>query len=136
MPKKGNSYTIKFLIRLVGDRNLMLSGKPQLAKDLAKSCRCPYIETIVKEDKGKEQVFHIHFGFRKVFLPGRQDPLYLLVVKGFGASPLMVLTNLALRRNRKVLWKMVKRYIQRWAIEETIRFWKYSYEVENIRVLS
>lgn len=126
---------IRFLIRLVGDRHLIFAGKPQLARDLARGCRCLYSETIVKEDKGKERVLHIDFGFRKVFLPGREEQLYLLVVKGLGDEPLMLLTNVALRRSRKVLWNMVRSYFRRWAIEESIRFWKHSYDVENIRVL-
>ena len=126
---------IRFLIRLVGDRHLIFTRKPWLAKDLATTCPCLYSETIIKEDKGKEKVFHIQFGFRKVFLPGCKEQLYLLVVKGFGQAPLMLLTNIALRRSRKVLWKMVKRYFRRWSIEETIRFWKHSYDVENVRVL-
>ena len=125
----------RFLIRLVGDRHLMFGGKAKLAIDIALGCNCPYSETVVKEEKGKEQVFHIDFGFRKVFFPGHKKQLYLLVVKGFGQKPLMLLTNIPLRRSRKLLWKMVKRYLRRWAIEETIRFWKQSYDVENIRVL-
>ena len=125
----------KFLIRLVGNRHLIHGGKTGYAEDIASGCRCPYTETVVKEEKGKERVFHIDFGFRKVFFPGYKEPLYLLVIKGFGQDPLMLLTNTALRRSRKVLWKMVKRYLRRWAVEETIRFWKQSYDVENIRVL-
>ncbi len=107
------SLLIRFLIRLVGDRHLIFAGKARLAKDLAEACPCAYSETIVKEDKGKERLFHIHFGFRKVFLPGCKEQLYLLVVKGLGDDPLMLLTNIALRRSRKVLWKMVKRYFRR-----------------------
>lgn len=126
---------IRFLIRLVGDRHLIFARKAWLAKDLATTCPCLYSETIIKEDQGKEKVFHIQFGFRKVFLPDCKEQLYLLVVKGFGQAPLMLLTNIALRRSRKVLWKMVKRYFRRWSIEETIRFWKHCYDVENIRVL-
>ena len=125
----------RFLIRLVGDRHLMFGGKAKLAIDIALGCNCPYSETVVKEEKGKEQVFHIDFGFRKVLFPGHKEQLYLLVVKGFGQKPLMLLTSIALRRSRKLLWKMVKRYLRRWAIEEMIRFWKQSYDVENIRVL-
>ena len=125
----------RFLIRLVGDRHLVFRGKAELAMDIALGCHCLYSETVVKEDKGKERVFHIDFGYRKVLFPGHKEQLYLLVVKGFGQQPLMLLTNLALRRSRKILWKMVKRYLRRWAIEETIRFWKQSYDVENIRVL-
>ena len=126
---------LSFLIRLVGDRHLIFAGKAMLAEDVAGNCPCGYSETIIKQDKGKDRVFHIDFGFRKVFLPGRNEQLYLVVVKGLGDDPLMLLTNIALRRSRKVLWKMVRRYFRRWAIEETIRFWKHSYDVENIRVL-
>jgi hypothetical protein len=127
--------SIRFLIRLVGDRHLVFAGKRQRVRDLAMGCSCLYSETIVKEDKGKERVLHLDFGFRKVFLPGRQEQLYLLVIKGLGDEPLMLLTNVALRRSRKLLWNMVKSYFRRWAIEESIRFWKQSYDVENIRVL-
>jgi hypothetical protein len=125
----------KFLIRLVGNRHLIQEGKLRLAADIAAGCQCPYSETVVKEDKGQERVFHIEFGFRRVLFPDHKGALYLLVVKGLGQDPLMLLTNLALRRSRKVLWRMVKRYLRRWAIEETIRFWKQSYDVENIRVI-
>lgn len=127
--------TKRFLIRLVGNRGLIFVRRPRLAKELADGCPCGYSETIIKEDKGKERVFHIDFGFRKVLFPGRKEQLYLLVVKGLGKDPLMLLTNVSLRRSRKVLWKMIRRYFRRWAIEDTIRFWKQSYDVENVRVL-
>ena len=52
-----------------------------------------------------------------------------------GEEPLMLLTTEPLRRNRKVLWRMVRSYFRRWAIEETIRFIKQSYEIEDVRVL-
>jgi hypothetical protein len=125
----------KFLIRLVGNRHLIYNGKAQLAEDIAAGCWCPYSETVVKEEKGQERVFHIEFGFRKVLFPDHKGALYLLVIKGLGQDPLILLSSVALRRSRKVLWKMIKRYLRRWAIEETIRFWKQSYDVENIRVL-
>ena len=41
----------------------------------------------------------------------------------------MLLTMERLRRNRKILWRMVRSYFRRWAIEETIRFIKQSYSV-------
>jgi hypothetical protein len=125
----------RFLIRLVGSRHLIFGGSAMLAQDIAASCGCPYSETVIKEEKSREKVFRLDFGFRKVFLPGYKEQLYLLVVNGFGEDPLMLLTNVGLRRSRKVLWRMVKRYLRRWSIEETIRFWKQSYDVENIRVL-
>ena len=125
----------RFLIRLVGDRDLVHGTATELARDIAQKCKCPYAETIVKIDGNKEKVYHLEFGYRKVRFPGRDEPLYLLVVRGFGEDPMMLLTTEPLRRNRKVLWRMVQSYIRRWSIEETIRFIKQSYDLEDVRVL-
>ena len=126
---------LRFLIRLRGDRNLEFDRQRLLASEIAAGCPCPYAETIVKNDDGKEKVYHLEFGFRKVRLPKRKEQLYLLVVHGFGLEPLMLLTNAALRRSRKALWRMVRAYLRRWSVEETIRFVKQTYDLENIRVL-
>ena len=48
----------------------------------------------------------------------------------------MLLTDLPMRRNRKVLWWVVSAYLTRWRIEEAIRFVKQSYDLEDIRVLT
>ena len=47
----------------------------------------------------------------------------------------MLLTNLRLKRSRKCIWHIVEAYLTRWRIEETIRFMKQSYQLEDIRVL-
>lgn len=126
----------RFLIRLIGNRHLVWAGKEVLASDLAKDCPSPYAETVVKVDDGKEKVYHLEFGYRSVKFPGREEPLGLLVVRGFGQEPMMLLTTEPLRKSRKVLWRLVRAYIRRWAIEETIRYIKQSYEVEDVRVLN
>jgi hypothetical protein len=48
---------------------------------------------------------------------------------------MMLLTNLAVKRSRKSVWHVVAAYLTRWRIEETIRFIKQSYRLEDIRVL-
>ena len=58
--------------------------------------------------------------------------LWLVVVKGLGKKPLMLLTTESMRRNRKVLWWVVEGYITRWRVEDTIRFIKQSYDIEDI----
>jgi len=58
------------------------------------------------------------------------------VVKGFGEKPLLILTTEPLRKNRDVLWWVLEAYLTRWRIEETLRFAKQSYELEDVRVLS
>lgn len=48
----------------------------------------------------------------------------------------MLLTNLPLKRSRKSVWHAVAAYMTRWRIEETIRFMKQSYQLEDVRVLA
>ena len=84
---------------------------------------------------GTETTLRLEFGFRPVHLPGHNRQLYLLVVKGFGAEPLMLLTTEPLRQNRAVLWAMVEAFLTRWRIEETLRFAKQTYQMEDVRVL-
>ena len=105
------------------------------ALEAARGCRCEYAETVVKGTGRDKKVYHIRFGYRRVQVPGCKERLWMLVVKGFGAKPLMLLTTEPLRRNRKVLWTCARRYFRRWGIEETIRFIKQSYDLENVRVL-
>jgi hypothetical protein len=126
----------RFLIRMIGNRNLLWAGKEMLASEIAKDCPLLYAETIVKVDDGKEKVYHLEFGYRNVKFPGRGETLGLLVVHGFGQEPMMLLTTEPLRRSRKALWRLVRAYIRRWAIEETIRYIKQSYELEDVRVLN
>jgi len=59
----------------------------------------------------------------------------MLVVEGFGNKPMMLLTTEPLKRKRKVLYRVLVYYLKRWSIEETIRFIKQTYDLENIRVL-
>lgn len=125
----------RFLVRLVGNRNLICGRTIELASKMAEECMCPYSETIVKIDNGKKKVYNLEFGFRNVKLPGNEEQLGLVVVRGFGKTPMMLLTTEAVRRNRKILWRLIKAYIRRWAIEETIRFIKQSYDLEDVRVL-
>lgn len=127
---------MRFIVRLVGNRNLISRGREVLAERLAQGCPFHYAEAIVKEEKGGEKCYHIEYGFRPVRLPGREEQLYLVVVKGFGQEPLMLLTNLPMRKNRDVLWQVVESYLSRWMVEETIRFIKQSYNLEDLRLLN
>ena len=125
----------RFIIRMVGSRHLICGRSTLSANELANNCPCSYQDTIVKEKNGEEKVFHISYGYKKVKLPGHDDELFMLVVKGFGHKPMMLLTTEPLRRNKEVLLRILRSYIKRWSIEETIRFIKQTYGLENIRVL-
>jgi hypothetical protein len=60
----------------------------------------------------------------------------MLVVKGFGEKPIMLLTIHPLKRNRRILKGILQSYIKRWSIDETIRYIKQLYDFENIWVLT
>jgi len=124
----------RFIIRLKGDRFVVYKGQKTIVSALAQRCFLPYSETLIWEERAKETGYDISFGFCKVYLPDIPLPLCLVVVRGFGEEPMMLLTNLPLKKNRAVLLGVVKSYITRWGIEETIRFIKQSYAVEDIRV--
>lgn len=126
----------RFIIRLKGDRHLRYRGEAVAARVLAERCPLPYAEMVVRQEAAQEKLHRIAYGVRKVRLPGRREQLFLVVVKGFGAEPLMVLTNVGLRSTRQALWWVLEAYVTRWRIEETIRFIKQSYGFEDIRVLT
>jgi hypothetical protein len=127
---------LRFIVRPKGDRNLIFRGRCRLAEDIARGCPLCYREVVVKETAGEEKTYRLAYGFRRVRLPGRTEELSLVVVQGFGEAPLMLLTDLRLRRNRQVLWSVVEGYLTRRRIEEAIRFTKQSYNLEDIRVLT
>jgi len=126
----------RFIIRLRGDRNLLFRGQCRVSEEIARGCPMCYEEEVIKEVAGEKKTYRLAYGFRRVRLPGRTEELGLVVVRGFGEEPLMLLTTLPLRRNRRVLWFVVESYLTRWRIEEAIRFTKQSYNLEDIRVLT
>jgi hypothetical protein len=83
---------LRFLIRVRGDRGLKTAQCIEPAVDLARSCPVSFFETVVKEEAGQERLIRPSCGMRKVRLPDRREELTLVVVKGFGEEPLMILS--------------------------------------------
>lgn len=127
---------LRFIVRLVGSRHLRCGGEETSAAEVAQACPMSFTESVVKEEAEGEKRLVLQYGYRPVKLPGHEDQLYLVVVRGFGEEPLMLLTNVALSGARKGLWYVVQGYLARWLVEETIRFIKQSYHLEDLRVLS
>lgn len=128
---------MNYIIRQRGDRHLVYRGGLHLCKDLAYHCATPYSEVVTKIKDGKAITYFLRFGYIPVRLPAyRNRKLYLVGIHGFGKEPLMLLTTLAMRKNRKVIWRVIQDYIARWRIEETIRYIKQSYQIEDVRLLT
>jgi hypothetical protein len=126
----------RFVIRLRGDRHLLVGEETRSAFEIAASCRLPYRETLVRQEPGGEQIWPLRFGARAVRLPDRPKvPLYLVVVEGPWPEPLVLLTTERPGRSRRSHWRLVESYFDRWRVEESIRFVKQSYQLEDIRLL-
>jgi len=126
---------LRFVVRLVGERDFILrDGKKEKALKIAWGCHCPDQREVTIRKEGERKKRTIFVGHMKVKLPFYPRWLFLVVVKGFGEKPLMLLTNV------KVAFLGVMRvleiYLTRWKCEESYRFIKQAYNLEDVRVLS
>jgi len=128
---------LDFIVRLVGDRYLLHWNGRRLAADLAGTCEMKYRDRVTFKSHGKELDVPIEYGSLPVRLPEHPDvELRLVVVKWPKCEkPMMLMTTLRAARSRKSLRQVVEGYLTRWRVEETIRFVKQAYEVEDVRLL-
>ena len=128
---------LRFVIRAVGDRMVRdRRGRLRSVAEVAAGCRLRHQARVVKIDQGQERTYDLHYGAEPFRLVDRDEPLWLVVVAGFGEQPILLVTNLKLRaRDSESLWRAAQIYWTRWKIEETFRFVKQSYNLEDIRVM-
>jgi hypothetical protein len=127
-----------FVIRSTGKRFVIdRKNSKRSVSELGARCRLRYPARIVKIQDGQEKRSDLRYGVERIRLVGRDEPLHLVVVAGFGEEPLLLLTN-ALRgaRDPQSLWWIVQVYLTRWKIEENFRFIKQNYNLEDIRVMT
>ena len=125
-----------FIVRVKSRSVLSWNGLHEIAF-LAQNCTMRHNHHVTFDSHGKECNVPISFGSMPVKLPMFPDKqLHLVVVKGFGQHPMMLLTSLQVDTTFKSQWRVVEGYLSRWRIEETIRFIKQEYGLENIRVHS
>lgn len=88
-----------------------------VASEPSSSTRLLNAESIVREESGGKRAQTIEFGFRGVRSPGRKEELCLVVLRGFGAQPLILLTNLQVKPTRTSLFFVVEASVRRWQTE-------------------
>ena len=125
-----------FVIRLTGRNVLSWRGMHE-ASDLARECTMRHAHHVTFDSHGRECNVPVSFGAMPVRLPMHPEKeLHMVVVKGFGRDPMMLITSLPVSGSFESQWRVVDAYLSRWRVEETIRFVKQSYGFENVRVLS
>jgi hypothetical protein len=127
----------RFVIRATGKRFVIdRKNLKRSVAELGAKCRLRHQARIVKIQDGQEKTYDLRYGAEPVRLTGRDEQLYLVVIAGFGEEPILLLTNaLAGARDSQSLWWIAQIYLTRWKIEETFRFIKQSYNLEDIRVM-
>jgi hypothetical protein len=125
---------LRFVIRMRGDRHVRWGDETLPMENVAQRCHCPHVRTIEIEKNGERQTKKLTMGSETVHLPWYENPLTLVVMKGYGESPMILLTNLDLSK-RGLDW-VLELYLTRWKCEESYRFIIQGYNLEDVRVLA
>jgi hypothetical protein len=126
----------RFVIRLK-ERDLIHKGKRKHCLDMATALPTPHESVLIVYDDGKEKRRIVRYNAVQVLLPNYDHKLCLVVVKGFGIKPMMLLTSCAVNvRKKESIWKIVEYYLTRWKCDESYRYIKQCYNLEDIRVRS
>ena len=125
----------RFVIPLVKTRDLVHRGVRKNCHALATALPCPHEAAIIKYEGGKEQKVTIRYASLPVKLPNHGYPLFLIVAKGFGKEPMMLLTNCPVKMKvKETIWRVIEIYLTRWKCDESFRSIKQCYNLEDIRV--
>jgi hypothetical protein len=126
-----------FVIRSTG-RRFVVDRKhiKRSVAELGAQCRLRYQARIVKIQERAGEDLRLALPRRADSLGRTDKRLHLVVVAGLGEEPILLLTNALERaRDSQSLWWIAQIYLTRWKIEETFRFIKQSYNLEDIRVM-
>jgi hypothetical protein len=126
----------RFVIRL-RKRDLVHRGVKRDCCEMARVLPCHFEATLITYEEGKEKVRTVWYNAIAVKLPGRDERLFMVVVRGFGQEPVMLLTNCRVNlRVKESMWRIVEIYLTRWKCDESFRYIKQSYNLEDLRVRS
>jgi len=124
---------IRFVIRtsVKKNRNLEKADKQQeKVRSIAARIRCRDKYTVTIDKEGYKEDIEITLGKRSGLKLNGTD-VSLVVVRGFGKEPMLLLTNV-----NKDPKEILEVYLTRWKCEESFRFLKQEYHLEDIRVRS
>jgi hypothetical protein len=124
---------VRFVIRISAKRNRNLEKRDKEQErvlSIARRIRCADSYTVTIDKEGYKEDIQITLGKRSgLKLNGTE--VSLVVVRGFGKDPMLLLTNVD-KKPKEIL----EIYLTRWKCEESFRFLKQEYHLEDIRVRS
>lgn len=122
-----------FIVRMKGNRNCIYEGNPILMGELARRFKGKYSLKFEAKD-GKKA--NCKISIIPISLPKYPDKvLNLIICKGLGKEPLLLLTSLA-SDDQRLCVTITKVYLMRWRVEEYYKFKKQGFGFERFLVRS
>jgi len=128
---------IQFVVRMTTQRDMInRQGRVRNIAKIAKDTRCSKKAEITLHPRGESpQKKIIRVGYQKVSFTFEENKEFtLVVIKGMGKQPLMLLTNLKVE-NAEDTFTIMEIYLTRWKCEESFRFIKQAYQLGDVRLL-
>ena len=127
---------LRFVIRQKGDRHVILpGGRTVRLRNAVRWCKTTLRYNVVVERGGYKEEKQLGLGCLPVRLPKVPDePLWLVVIRGFGEQPILLLTSVQPEEGREYPKRIAEIYLTRWKCDESYRFMKQAYNLEDVRV--
>lgn len=124
-----NKLEQRFVIRAVGNRNFKdQKGNIKTTQDILKNIRYTENYTVTIDKEGYTEDIELKLG-RKDNLMIEDTGVALISIKGFSKKPMLLITNVD-----KPPKDLLEIYLTRWKCEESFRFLKHEYRLEDVRV--
>ena len=124
----------RFVIREKKNRKVIYNGKTCNIMDVANLYKGNYCMDF-KDKSGKTVNCKMScIPVKLCEFPTKE--LTLVAVYGFGAEPMLLLSNLKMQEKKRLCHIVAKVYLMRWRIEEYFKFKKQQFELEYLRVMS
>jgi len=101
---------------------MLKDGQKKNALKVAWGCSSPHQSELGIEKDGETKKKTISVGQMSVRLPLSGQPLFLMVMKGWGEKPVMLLTNVAVESQGRM--RILQIDLTRWKCKESYRFIK------------
>ena len=124
----------RFVIRAKKNRNVIYNGKTCNIMDVALKYKGNYCMDFKDKDGNILNCKMSCIPVKLCEFPAKE--LTLVAVYGFGAEPMLLLSNLKMQEKKRLCHIVTKVYLMRWRIEEYFKFKKQQFELEDLRVMS
>lgn len=129
---------LRFIVRVGFKRDVLAQGQEDWLSlgQVASGMITPYSHKMWIKNRQTHlyELVSIDFGAVSIRIEALEKSVELVVVRGFGKDPMVLLTNLK-TQNRDRILDIIRKYARRWGCEDGYRFLKSAFDLENIRVL-